>query len=264
MSIPRRSRERVAAVVDPGLPAAVVATVHRLARQHPDVLRNPDAPLPRWAGVDLAELARGARMQAIVVAGAAVVVPLMAWVQREMQRNLGADIMSSGTLLTVMIAVVGVALVINMLREWHQVYTPGGRVTVARQLAEARGRYLLRGIDLTEDAWAAVVRAQRAMNLVLASTWLVSPVGTVNRDAFSQAIWAMARTMAKDGSAAAGHTFAAAIELYDQRIDEANKIDRAELEAHTRPPAGTRSPALAKAVELADSAGAHALELARL
>ncbi|GAA2969132.1 hypothetical protein GCM10010519_00300 [Streptomyces lactacystinicus] len=264
MNIPRRSRERVAAVVDPGLPVSVAATVHRLARQHPEVLRNPDAPLPRWAAVDLAELARGARMQAIVVVGAAVVVPLLVWVQREMQRNLGGDTMSSGTFLTVMIAVVGVALVINMLREWHQVHTPGGRTTVARELAEARGRYLLRGTDLSDDAWAAVVRAQRATNLVLASTWLVSPVGTVDRDAFAQGIWAMARTMAKDGSAASGENLAAAIEVYSQRIDEANKINMAELEARTRPPAGTPSPALAEAVKRADSAGAHALALARL
>ncbi|WP_158834590.1 hypothetical protein [Streptomyces sp. NRRL S-350] len=184
--------------------------------------------------------------------------------QREMQRNLGGDIMSSGTFLTVMIAMVGAVLVINLLREWRQAHTPGGRATVARQLAEARGRYLLRGTDLTDDAWAAVVRAQRAMNLVLASTWLVSPVGTVDRDAFAQGIWTMARTMAKGGSAASGETFAAAVEVYSQRIEEANKIDMAELEARTRPPAGTRSPALAKAVERADSAGAHALAMARL
>ncbi|MFD3662683.1 hypothetical protein ACFWVF_19095 [Streptomyces sp. NPDC058659] len=264
MTIPRRSRERVAAVVDPGLPASVASTVHRLARQHPDVLQNPDAPLPRWAGVDLAELARGARVQAIVAAGAVVVVPLLVWMQREMQRNLGSDTISSGTFLIIMITMVGAVLVINMLREWHQVHTPGGRATVARELAEARGRYLLRGTDLTDDAWAAVVRAQRAMNLVLASTWLVSPVETVDRDAFAQGIWAMARAMAKGGSAASGETFAAAIEVYSQRIDEANKINMAELVAHTRPPAGTRSPALAEAVKRADSAGAHALALARL
>ncbi|WP_457513187.1 hypothetical protein [Streptomyces sp. TE33382] len=254
----------MAAVVDPGLPTSVASTVHRLARQHPEVLRNPDGPLPRWAGVDLAELARGARHQAIVVAGAVVVIPLMAWMQREMQRNLDGEIMSSDTLLTVMIAVFGAALVINMLREWHRARTPGGRATVARELAEARGRYLLRGADLTDDAWAAVVRAHRAMNLVLASTWLVSPVGTVDRDAFAQGIWAMARTMAKDGSAASGETFAAAIEVYSHRIDEANKIGMAELQALTRPAAGARSPALAEAVKRADNAGAHALTLARL
>ncbi|MFC7983645.1 hypothetical protein [Streptomyces sp. NPDC057336] len=213
--------------------------------------------------MDLAELARGARNQAIVAAGAVVVIPLLAWMQHEMQRNLDGEIMSSDTLLTVMLAMLGVALVINMLREWQRVHTPGGRATVARELAEARGRYLLRG-DLTQDAWAAVVRAQRAMNLVLASTWLVSPVGTVDRDAFAQGIWVMARTMAKDGSAASGETFAAAIEVYSQRIEEANKIDMVELEARTRPSAGSPSPALAEAVKRADSAGAHALALARL
>jgi len=264
MSILRRSRERAAAVVDPGLPASVAAAVHRLARQHPEVLRNPDAPLPRLAGVDLAKLARGARVQAIVAAAAAVVVPFTVWIESEVQRSLGVDVTSVGTALTVMIAFVGVTLVINMLREWHQVHTPGGRATVARELAEARGRYLLRGTDLTEDAWAAVMRAHRALNLVLASTWLVSPVGKVDRDAFAQGIWAVAKTMAKDGSAAAGDIFATAIEVYSQRIDEANKIDLGELEARPRPPAGTRSPALAKAVERADSAGAHVLELARL
>ncbi|MFE9424174.1 hypothetical protein ACFYNO_14545 [Kitasatospora sp. NPDC006697] len=212
--------------------------------------------------MDLAELARGARSQTVVVAIAVGLVPFFAWMHREMQRNLGGSVMSSDTLVTLMIVMVSASLAINMLREWHRARTPGGRATVARELAEARGRYLLRGTDLTDDAWAAVVRAQRAMNLVLASTWLVSPVGTVDRDAFSQAIWATARAMAKDGSSAAGETFAVAIEVYGQRIDEANKIDLAELEARTRPSAGTRSPALALAVERADSAGANALKLA--
>ncbi|MFI6112905.1 hypothetical protein [Kitasatospora sp. NPDC051164] len=263
MTIPMRSRERVAAVVDPGLPASVASTIHRLARQHPEVLRNPEGTLPRWAGMDLAELARGARIQAIVVAAMVVVVPLLVWMQREVQRELDGTV-PSDMMVIIMVVIIGAALAINLLREWNGARTPGGRKAVARELAEARGRYLLRGSDLTDEAWAAVVRAQQAMNLVLASTWLVSPVGTVDRDAFAQAIWTMARTMAEDRSAAVGETFAAAIEVYGQLIDEANKINLAELEARTRPPAGTRSPALAKAVERADSAGSRALALSRL
>ncbi|SEM76573.1 hypothetical protein [Streptacidiphilus jiangxiensis] len=250
-----------AAVVDPALARDVQKTVHRIARQHAQLLRDPEAPVPRAAAVDLAELRRGLKVAAFVGIGGLVILPLEFWLTGVLQQHAGGGPAPSRSLLTLIFVVVyASAAAASLLRAWLWARVPGGREAVARDLAAARGHYLLRGEDLPLEAWELVIKAQQALSLVQASTWLVSPVDSPDLTRLGQGVWAMARSMAGGGGAAAGRTFVAAIEEYEKRINEANEIQTQELESGRRSDA--RSLPLARAVERAHSAGAHALAMA--
>jgi hypothetical protein len=132
----------------------------------------------------------------------------------------------------------------------------GGRAGVARDLARARGRYLLPGADLDPAAWASAVRAQRALSGVGVCTFLLTSVEPPDHGAFTRAFWALAKDMAADGGTAAMDSFAAAVEVYAADIEAADAIgmlpttEGPDKERHER------------AIERADAAGRHALAMA--
>ncbi|MET8816485.1 hypothetical protein ABZW47_31350 [Streptomyces sp. NPDC004549] len=237
---------RTAAVVDPGLPAEARQTVHRLARHHPQVLRDPQAKLPSTVGYDRALLVRGLWFTLITGAG------LSGWFLL-MRRLPGLSVSTTlYVIATVGYCVVDAALLLSAR-------VPGGRKKVAEDLTRARGHYLLRGDDLTSAAWGLVVRASQALELVLVSTWLLSSVD-VDRDALEHGVWATAQALARNDGTATAETFAASLEMYAQRIEEANQIEWGEPGVPGAP-GDDRSSAVARALARAESAGAHALAM---
>jgi hypothetical protein len=232
------------AVVDPGLPLRTRETIHRLARQHPRLLRDPAAPLPYAAGLDLTELAHGT----VVTAGMGVLLAVVLLASRIPEPAVLAPWPGTAVLPWIAGAMVCVCEAVTLLRA----RVPGGRTRVAEDLAEARGRYLLRGEQLPAESWALVARATQTLERVLIQTWLGEPVEP-DRDALAQGVWSMARALAAGAGTAASETFVAALELYDQRIHEATK---AQLTSDPR------SPELLHAIDRAHDAGRHALAMA--
>ncbi|MFJ8473634.1 hypothetical protein [Kitasatospora sp. NPDC094011] len=247
------SRNRTTTLADPALPPEVRATVHRIGRQHPHLLRDPDAPLPRAAALDTTQLAR----RTLIVALALVVLaPVVFWLQSPAARKLGAPALSAPSSWLVIGAVSFLSLLMSLATTWTTARTPGGRPSVARHLAAARGRYLLHGDDLSPEAWDLTVKAHHAVEHAFASTQPPSAVDRPDRVALRSGIWAMARGMAGGAGTAAAQDFVTAVEVYGACIDEANEIGLALSDA------GEHALRLARAVARANRAGTHALALA--
>ncbi|MFB7673187.1 hypothetical protein ACFC26_17435 [Kitasatospora purpeofusca] len=245
-------------LVDPSLPKTVIKTVHMLARQHPRVLRDPAAPLPRTAGFDHADAALGARAVLFSTLLVGALGPTLYWLMTQMQEktaDVGTNWASSPTTIKIIIVVIlSLGVVANIIRMLLAARAPGGRKAVARDLAEARGRYLLRGEQLDSTAWTAAARAQRALLNVAASTWLVSAVDEPDHQALSAGFWTLAQGMT-GGNTAGMDSFAAAVEVYAQDIEAANALGVIRREA------GEGREEHDRAIERANRSGRHALAM---
>ncbi|MER7849352.1 hypothetical protein ABTZ03_36060 [Kitasatospora sp. NPDC096077] len=124
-------------LADPALPPEVRATVHRIGRQHPHLLRDPDAPLPRAAALDTAQLTR---RSLVVVLALVILAPVVFWLQSLTARELGGPALSASSSWLVIGAVGCISLLMSLAKTWSTVRIPGGRQGVARHLAAARGR----------------------------------------------------------------------------------------------------------------------------
>lgn len=248
----RSGRGGSGVIVDPALPPAVQESVRRVARQHPRVLRDPDAVLPRAAGFDYAQLAAAVRGVLATLVLCAVVAPVL--LAGLLGTNGAGGVLARHRPLVAagLVAAVGVSAVLEVLGA----RVAGGRAAVARDLARARGRYLLPGADLDPAAWASAVRAQRALSGVGVSTFLLTSVEPPDHGAFTRAFWALAKDMAASGSSAAMDSFAAAVEVYAADIGAADAISMLPT---TEGPDKERHE---RAIERADAAGRHALAMA--
>ncbi|MEW1911264.1 hypothetical protein AB0442_22920 [Kitasatospora sp. NPDC085895] len=263
MSLESRSGRQAPAdaVVDPGLAESVQKTVHRLARQGPQVLRRPGTTLPRTAAYDLAT-APGVLKGAGLFYGAAVIIsPLSFLIMTGVQKAQGNTPVSVGTFVAVAVWVyVVIALLVGAIA-WRLVLVPGGKRAVAEDLAAAQSRYLLLGEDLDGKDLEMVVRAQDAVNSALAAARFVTLVDPPNRTALAAGVWSMARRLAAGEPQGNGWAMIVAVEEYAERLEEASTAWQQELQAGTWKP-GTMSAPLAKAVKRADAAGARAVTLA--
>ncbi|MER5638157.1 hypothetical protein ABT095_14510 [Kitasatospora sp. NPDC002227] len=251
-----RSGQGDAVIVDPGLPKQVGETVRLLARQHPQVLTDPSAPLPRTAGFDYGRLALGARGVLIsAVLATAVAVGLSWWMPR-MMAAMQPDAQQPHFFQPMIVSMAALVVIISATLELLRARVDGGRAAVARHLAKARGHYLLPGPDLDRATWASAVRARRALASVAASTYLLTSVDGPDHKALAKSFWILAQDMAASRSSAAMDSFAAAVEVYLAAIEAADAISLTPTRS------GPDQERHAKAIERADAAGRHAITLA--
>ncbi|MFJ5122364.1 hypothetical protein [Kitasatospora sp. NPDC088548] len=243
-------------IVDPGLPTKVQETVRMVAAQHPQVLRDPGAPLPRTAGFDHSKLAVGARGVLITVVMGAVLVPGMFWLMPKMLTALEPGrVPFSPYIKPVIVSVIALAVVTSIIMELLRARVDGGRGAVARDLAEARSRYLLPGTHLDRTAWASAARAQRALAGVAVGTSFLTSVDRPDHAALAKGFWTLAQDMARSRSTAAMDSFAAAVEVYITNIEAADAISL------TRDPVGEANERHDRAIERANAAGRHAIAM---
>jgi hypothetical protein len=253
----RSGRQGAAVIVDPALPTSVKATVRMVARQHPQVLRDPAAPLPHSAGFDHAKAAVGARGVLLTIVLGGAVLPALLWL---MPRMLSAET-GGGSVShyhrNLIVAATAVAVAVVVVLEVLHTRVSGGRKAVARDLAEARNRYLLPGTHLDSTAWASAVRAQRALADVAACTFLLTSVDGPDHEALARSFWTLAKDMADSGRTAAMDSFAAAVEVYASAVEAADAISMTPTRS------GPDKERHEQAIERANSAGRHAIAMAQ-
>ncbi|WP_435057803.1 hypothetical protein [Streptomyces sp. bgisy060] len=252
-----RSNRGDAVIVDPALPKRVSQSVRMLARQYPQVLRDPSAPLPQTAGFDYEKLLVGARgVLVVVVMATAVGAGLIWWMPRIMSAMQpdGKPIPSYIQPMIVLIVVLGVA--ISTTVGLMSARVDGGRAAVARHLDKARGHYLLLGSDLDPAAWASAARAQQALAMVAARTFYLTSVDGPDHKALAKSFWTLAQDMAATHSSAAMDSFGAAVEVYLAGIEAADAISLTPTRS------GPDKERHEQAIERANAAGRHAIAMA--
>ncbi|MFD0532336.1 hypothetical protein ACFQ1I_46490 [Kitasatospora arboriphila] len=245
----------------PAVPKAVLETVHRLARECPEALREPGSALPWLAAYEMDRVPGALKGADLFFAAALASSPVSYLIMMGMQKAQGVDPVSLGGFAT---GAVYVYLVLGLLIAavaWLQVHIPGGRRAVEKDLAAAQGRYLLHGTDIHGDDLKILKRAQDAVNSALEAARFTRGVELQRWDAFAAAIWSVAQGLAADEPQGDAWAMVIAIEEYAELLAQANDIWQRELDAKTwRPEAA--SPALGKAVKAANHAGASAVALA--
>ncbi|MFB8290653.1 hypothetical protein [Kitasatospora purpeofusca] len=251
-----RSGQGDAVIVDPGLSKQVRETVRLLARQHPQVLTDPSAPLPRTAGFDYGRLALAARGFLISVVLATAVAVGLSWGMPRLMAAAQPDAKQPDFFQPMIVSMCVLVVIISAALELLRARVDGGRAAVARHLAEARGHYLLPGRDLDRVTWASAVRARRALASVAASTYLLTSVDGPDHKGLAGSFWLLAQDMASSHSSAAMDSFAAAVEVYLADIEAADAISLTPTRS------GPDKQRHEQAIERANAAGRHAIALA--